>query len=102
MFQGEACRRRINSTEDAAKCRRTGTNWLRRFYMVEGISYRPVSANSRFSGRKTSIVVSDPCPKRSAISSAIRVGIVRQTWQETGPVSRRNGARIRARNRART
>jgi hypothetical protein len=75
-----------------------GTNCLRRFYMVEGISYRLLGSGFAFSGRKARISVSVPCPKRGAYSVAIHVGTVRRTWQEPGPVRRRNGARIGARN----
>jgi hypothetical protein len=78
-----------------------GTNCLRRFYMVEGISYRLFASEFAYSGRKARISVCVPCPKGSAFSVAIHVGMVRRTWQETWPIPRRDGARIRAPNRAR-
>src|SRR5262249_4232504 len=76
------------------ECRARGTNWLRLFYMVEGISYRLCGAESRFSGRKARISVSDPCLKHSAIPGAFRAGITRQMRQVRTPLSRRNAARI--------
>jgi hypothetical protein len=88
MFQGEACRRRINSTEDAAKHPRAGTNWLRRFYMVERISLHPFSMDSRFSGGKQIILVSGPDPKPSTVPVTIRVGIGAPNWHNPRPVSR--------------
>lgn len=88
MFQGEACRRRINSTEDAAKCTRAGTNWLRRFYMVERISLHAFLTDSRVSGGKPPVCAHDPDPKPSAVPAAIRVGSESQTWPVQWTVSR--------------
>jgi hypothetical protein len=88
MFQGEGSRRRINSTEDAAKCLRAGMNWLRRFYMVERISLQAFWTDSRFPGVKLAILVSDPDPKPITVSDTIRVGISASTWHVRRPVSR--------------
>ena len=88
MFQGEACRRRINPTEDAVKCPRVGTNWLRRFYMVECISLHAFWMDSRLSGGKQLILVSNPDPKPSTVPVTIRVGIGAPTWRVPRPASR--------------
>lgn len=87
MFQGEGCRSWINSTEDAAKCPRVSTNWLRRFYMVERISLQTFWTDSRFSGGKLAILVSDPDPKPSTVPVTIRVGTSAPTWHVPWPVS---------------
>jgi hypothetical protein len=97
MFQGEGRQSPEQLSRRLTKCHARGTNWLRPFYMVEGISYRPFGAESHFSGRKARISVSDPCLEHSAIPGAFRAGMTPQMRQVRTPVSRRNAARICAR-----